>query len=142
MALTVSNIFGLAPGQVPPAAAPPGYGGGYLVEYTCDNSYPTGGYPVVVPGGLSQITALVPISTNAVGLIPQWDLANQKILLFYPVGSTLAVPAAIADPILSAGGTAVTASAATGPFAAGRGKQLANATDASTVKVYCILVGR
>lgn len=143
MALTVSNIFGMAPGLGPPGAMPnPGQGGVWMIEYTADNSYPTGGYAIVVPFGLSVILALVPISTNAVGLFPQWDQANQKILLYYPTGSTLTPGTTIGDPILNAGATAVTGSAATGPFAAGRGKQLANTTDASTVKIYCLLTGR
>lgn len=143
MALTVSNIFGLSPGQQAPVNLPlPGFGGAWLVEYTCDNSYPTGGYTLVLPAGLSTITALVPLSANAVGLLVHWDQANQKILLFFPTGSTLAAGTTLADPIINAGGTAVTGSAATGPFAAGRGKQLGNTTDASTVKIYCLMIGR
>lgn len=143
MALTITNMFGLSPGQAAPAAlALPGFGGAWVVEYTGDTSYTTGGYPVVIPNGLTFLTALIPLSVNAVGLIVHWDQVNQKIQLFYPTGSTLAVGTTLADPILNAGGTAVTASAATGPFAAGRGKELGATTNVSTVKIYCLLVGR
>jgi hypothetical protein len=110
-----------------------------MFDVALDNSYVAGGYAIVGANvglrriGKASVEGIKGTLANSGGVVPSFDLTNGKLMVFYPTGSTLAAPGAIADPILNAGGTAVTASAATGPFAAGRGKEVANATDLSTV---------
>lgn len=113
-----------------------------VFDITLETTYTAGGL-VIAPGavGLRQIQGGRVIGGNAAagGLVHHIDTASTpgsaKLLALYPTGSTLAAPAALADPILNAGGTAVTASAATGPFAAGRGKEVAANTNLSTIVV-------
>lgn len=115
-----------------------------VFDVTFDNSYPAGG-EVILPAnvGLRRIEMVRIGGGNpaAGGLNAHWDVVAGKMMLLYPTGSTLAAPAAIADPILNAGAVAVTASAATGPFAAGRGKELAAGTDASAIQVRAEFIG-
>lgn len=112
-----------------------------VLDFTGDASYPTGGYPVTAANfGLTDVVAVV-VQAGPSGLLFEYDYANQKLVIRYPTGSSLASPAAIGDPIINAGGTTVTGSAATGPIAAGRGKELANATNCAAVTARLVAWG-
>jgi hypothetical protein len=112
-----------------------------------DTNYIAGGYALTAANfGMRRIYGAKQIGGNAAAgrLMTHIDTvtASGPFLMFlYPTGSTLASPSAIGDPILNAGATAVTASAATGPFAAGRGKELLAATDASSITVRLLVIG-
>jgi hypothetical protein len=115
-----------------------------LVELVGDTAYPTNGY-AITPAllGLIAIDWFVPICCSG-GLIPVWDQANQKLKLFYPSGGGAASPASIADPAIASGATTVTSAAANGStdLVPGQGKELANNTNVSTIKVYALVEGR
>ena len=114
-----------------------------------DNSMPAGGYPITpAMFGLSQFKAnaagsafIDPEVVQVQGSVLLARIQGLKLICSYPTGSSLAVPAAVADPIINAGAVAVTGSAATGPFAAGRGKDVATATDLSAVTVVAAAAG-
>lgn len=110
-------------------------------DIVLDNSYPTGGY-ALTPAmfGGRKIESVEVIGANPAGgrMSYYWDPANLKLMVFYPTGGA-AVPAALADPSVAvpAGGTAVTSTAAQPNLTetAGRGVEVANATDLSTITV-------
>lgn len=93
--------------------------------------------------GLSEVfyATVQPVNAAAWRLNFGYDYTNNRIVVTYPTGGSIAAPAAIGDPVLNAGGTAVTASAATGPFLPGRGKEVLAATDLSSVTVRLYVVG-
>lgn len=106
-----------------------------------DNAYLAGGLALNPSDyALQAIDLVQPISCSG-GLIAVWDQVNSKLQLFYPTGSTIAAPAAVGDPIVAAGGIAVTGVAADGRFTAGRAKELAAATDASAIVVQLAVFG-
>jgi hypothetical protein len=69
------------------------------------------------------------------------DLTNNKLILLYPTGSTVAPGTTIGDPIIAAGAVAVTGVAADGRFSAGRARELAAGTNASAIKFDFIAIG-
>lgn len=109
-----------------------------IYDVVLDNSYPAGGEAVTAANvGLRRILGARHLGGNAASAMYlwSWDTANSKIICGYPTGSTIAAPAAVGDPIVAAGAVAVTGVNADGRFTAGRGKELANTTDASTLTV-------
>lgn len=110
---------------------------------TFSNSYTTGGEsltPAMV--GLSSLLN-IDFNTGISGLIFVWDRANNKVKVFYPTGGGT-VPAALAAPLITAGATSVTSSAANGAadITAGQAVEVAASTDLHTVVVDFIAVGR
>lgn len=120
---------------------------------------------------LKKIYGVQKVGGNAASnaLLVAWDSVNEKLQLFYPTGgasapAALAAPAAAAnisgltvtgDVTVPAGATPVTSDAAqpdlvetldvggtaTVALTAGRGKELANTTDASTITVRLAIIG-
>lgn len=118
-----------------------------LMDITFDASYPTGGEAIAASDvGLKAIEGMDRFGGNAAGgaLLAHWDTTNKKLMLFYPSGGS-ATPATIIAPATTvpAGGTAVTSTAAQPDLVetAGIGKELANATDASTITVRMFIIG-
>ena|SRR5437660_9612434 len=125
-------------------------GDGYNVEgaipvqvgdLALDNSYPTGGYALTGANfGLRSLAGLQILGikgtlANSGSLLPWFDLTNGKLMMFYPSGGGAASPAALSAPAVAAGGTGMTSAAASGTadLVPGQGKQVANATDLSTI---------
>lgn len=100
-----------------------------------DSSYPTGGEPLT-PSDLRIRTIDILLAAPAGGLMFEYDNANQKLKAIYPTGGS-AAPAALADPAITVptGATAVTSTAAQPDLTetAGLSKEVANATDLSTI---------
>lgn len=112
-----------------------------VLDLTGDTSYPAGGYSVTPADfGLTDLIH-VAIQAGPSGLIFEYDYVNQKVIFRYPTGGGSASPAAIADPVGSTGGTAVTASAATLPIVPGRGKELLATTNVAAVSVRLVAWG-
>lgn len=124
------------------------WGGKRVIAYdvTGDAAYPTGGYSIP-PGSVSlkAILGVIAIGENAAGGAYQqvWNIDTGKLQIFYPTGGGAASPAALADPAVAAGATPVTSAAANGAadLVPGRGKELANNTDASTLKFRLLFMG-
>lgn len=100
-----------------------------------DSSYPTGGESLT-PSDLGIRTIDILLAAPAGGLMFEYDNANQKLKAIYPTGGS-AAPAALADPAITVptGATGVTSTAAQPDLTetAGRSKEVANATDLSTI---------
>lgn len=110
-------------------------------KITFDAAYATGGEALTPANiGLGVIDR-IEFNQAIGGLVFRYDYAAQKLMAFYPSGGASA-PAALADPIAAAGAVAVTSSAATAPLVAGRGKEVANATDLSSIVVEFRAYGR
>ncbi|SRR5258706_5103104 len=108
------------------------------VDVTFDNSYPAAGYPVTPAnvGFVNDVRGCGPsvvFTAGGVVILMAWDEATSKIRFFYPVGGATAAPATPAQPLLTAGGTTVTGSAATGPFTPGGGKEVPTGADLSGI---------
>ena len=112
-------------------------------DVTLSASYAAGGDTLSASSlGFNEIIWAAPEGLAATRLDTAYDRANGKILAYFPTGGTSTAPTAIAsDPILTAGGTAVTASLATGPFSPGRAKEPAATADLSTLVVRYIFIG-
>lgn len=113
-----------------------------VFDITLDTSYSTGGLAIAAAAvGLRVIQGGRIIGGNAAAKVLQYHIDTTttpgaaKLIALFPTGSTLAAGTALADPILNAGGTAVTASAATGPFAAGQAKEVGATANLSTLIV-------
>jgi hypothetical protein len=121
-----------------------------VYDITFDASYPTGGEvftPAAIPGfAIKALAGVIQIGGNvaAGAYLLHYDSVNRKLMIFYPTGGS-AAPAALADPVTSvpAGLTAVLSDAVQPNLVetAGRGLELANATDASTLIFRVILLG-
>ncbi len=113
---------------------------------TGDAAYVALGYPVAPADfDLTAIDFVLPaIALDGAGnfLMVEWDPVNLSARFFYPTGSTLAAPAAVGQPILNAGAVAVTASAATGPFLAGAGKELPAGAGLAAFSVRLVAFGQ
>jgi hypothetical protein len=109
---------------------------------TLDNAYPTGG-TLGITGllGFSKILALVVLSSA--GLIHEYLPATDALRSYYPTGGGT-VPAAPAQPLVTAGATPVTSSAANGAAAitAGQAVEVANATDLSAKTINVLALGQ
>lgn len=117
-----------------------------IVDITFDSSYPTGGEAISPSSvGLGTIYGMQQIGGNAAAgaYLFHWDRTNKKIMAFYPTGG--AAPASLGDPstVVPSGATTVTSSAAQPNLTenAGRGAELAAATDASTLSIRCVFIG-
>lgn len=117
-----------------------------VFDVTFDASYPTNGElfdHTVIPGKyFKAVAGCMHIGGNAAAAayMYQWNTATRKLQIFYPSGGDQASPAALADPVytLVAGGAADNDTIQATP---GRGKELANATDASTLSVRLLVFG-
>lgn len=114
-------------------------------DLTLDNSYAAGG--IAIPAatiGFTKIVKVIEVGGNvaSTGVLFAWDTTNGKLVVYYPSGGA-AAPAAVAAPIVvttpDAGATTMTGSAAkpalSGVVTAGLGKEVANATDLSSITV-------
>lgn len=112
-----------------------------VLDLLCDNSYPTGGYPVTAADfGLNDVIVVIP--QGAGGLLFEYDYANKKLLVKYPTGGATASPAALAAPTVTSGASSATAVNATTPaLTPGQGKEVANATDLSSITVRLVALG-
>ncbi len=89
-------------------------------------TYPAGGIPLD-NGKLGLPTVVEAVLHNLVEdfYLIEWTRATNRLRLFFSTGGA-ALPADVqADPILDPGAVPVTGSAATGPFRAGRARELA-----------------
>lgn len=120
-----------------------------LSSLLLDNAYPVAGY-AITPAmfGLVRFkpndaqTGLVdPTVVNISGQPIQCRIVAQQLLASYPSGGATASPTTPAAPIVTAGATPVTSTAATGVLTPGVGKDLANASDLSSVTVIVRAVG-
>lgn len=114
-----------------------------LASLLLDNAYPVAGY-ALTPAmfGLTRFkpaksgVALVdPQVRNIQGQVLNFRCTGQLLLASYPSGGATASPTTPAAPIVTAGATPVTSTAATGVLTPGTGKDLANASDLSAVTV-------
>lgn len=121
---------------------------GRIFDVALDTSYPTGGYSILGKdiGGLLEIIGVDFLGGNPGSgvLIYQWDNTNNKLMVFYPSGGGAASPAALADPAITAGAVAVTSTAANGSadLTPGRGKEVANTTNLSTLTIRLVFYAR
>lgn len=119
---------------------------GRMYDVTFDNSYTSGGM-VVTPHdcGLLFVVGMQEVGGNSASsaLLFNFNTTNNSIMVMYPSGGGAASPAALADPAITAGAVAVTSNAANGAsdLTPGRGKEVAAATDLSTITVRVIFYG-
>jgi len=114
-----------------------------------DNAYPVAGYAITAAMfGLVRFkptaagTGLVdPFVTKVTPTVVLARIVNQLLLLSYPSGGATAGPTTPAAPIVTAGATPVTSTAATGVLTAGIGQNLPNASDASAITVEVEALG-
>lgn len=109
-----------------------------FVDFTGDTSYPTGGYTISPAAvGMKAIIGADIVGANAAGgnIQASWNNSTGKLMLSYPSGGGATSPAALSDPAIASGATAVTSAAANGSsdLVPGRGKELAAATNVSTL---------
>jgi hypothetical protein len=123
-------------------------------DVTFDASYPAGGEPfneALIGGKLfKEIEGVSFVGGNAASAayLFQWDTTNKKIIVSYPTGGGTS-PAAVADPVVAvtvpAGATPVTSDAAQPDLVEvltpGRGKEVAAATDLTSLTVRVQVVG-
>src|SRR5262249_12096049 len=103
-----------------------------VADILLDNSYPSGGYALTAQqfgGRKLESDEVVGSNAASAGLGAKWDTGNNKLLVFYPTGGGGAAPASLADPTITAGGTGQA------PIIPGRGKEVANATNLTTITV-------
>lgn len=112
-----------------------------ILDVVLDNSYTTGGYAITPADfGLNDIIVVIPQGVG--GLLFEYDYANQKLLAKYPTGGATASPAALAAPTVTTGASTASAVNATTPaLTPGQGKEVANATDLSTLTVRLVALG-
>lgn len=111
-----------------------------VVDVTLSASYAAGG-DTLTAAQLELMTVDLLIAAPNSGLTFEYDHANQKLKAFYPTGSTVAAGTTIGDPIIKAGAVAVTGTGATGPFQAGRAREIDAVTNASTVTCRVMVWG-
>lgn len=119
---------------------------GAVYDVTFSSSYTTGGEVFTSDDvGMVSVVGMQQIGGNsaAASLLYEYDTANSKILVLYPSGGGAASPAALADPAITSGAVAVTSAAANGAadLTPGRGKEVAAATNLSTITVRCLFLG-
>ena len=111
-----------------------------------DSSYPTGGYAITATNFLFGSTTYLLNVGESSGVVPEWDRTNSKIKMFYPTGGSAASPAALAAPFVTlASGTSAINSpglALTDAVTPGQGKEVANATDLSTLTLQAFALGQ
>lgn len=117
-----------------------------IFDVAADNSYTTGGYSFAEADvGFKRVVGVETVGGNvaAAALIAAWDSTNKKLLYLYPSGGGAASPAALADPAVAAGAVTMTSAAANGSsdLVPGRGKEVANATDLSTITTRLLVIG-
>lgn len=118
---------------------------GKIVRIVGDASYPAGGYDLNADRpklGFAIIYAL--LSMGDLGLFKvAWDRANKKLRVYYPQGGE-ALGAADGGATVDAGVVAVTSSAANGAIVsvnAGKAREVAAATNLSTLDLECLILG-
>lgn len=114
-----------------------------------DNAYPVLGYAITP--AMFGLTRFEPADSGVSLVDPQvrsvsgqpllFRCVGQQLLASYPSGGATASPTTPAAPIVTAGATPVTSTAATGVLTPGVGKDLANASDLSTVTVTMVANG-
>src|SRR5262245_808490 len=116
-------------------------------DVTGDNSYPAGGYTVDLKGtGFTGIYGIQVIGGNPAAnrQLCCLDTTSSKLMVLHPSGGGTAAGAALADPAITAGGTAVTSAAANGAtdLTAGRGREITAATDITSLTFRIMFIGR
>lgn len=116
-----------------------------IFTLTLDASYPAGGYPIVdAQAGYTAVDHVkcdMAVDGSGNVLLAWWDRAAKKVRLAYPTGGVTAAPAAVAQPLLTAGGTTVTGSAATGPITPGAGKEVPTGCNLAGFALVCTATG-
>lgn len=128
-------------------------------DFTFDSSYPAGGEALAAGDFMMKtIKGVQVVGQNAAAgrMMFSYDNTNKKLMCFYPTGGASASPGSLADPVPStpvlahaSGGVTVTSSAATmpdhaataGTQAPGRGKEVLDTTDLSTLTVRLMVIG-
>ena len=135
MALTLTRKFG--PMSLGPMRA-------VLYEATFDSSYPDNGESLTPANvGLKEFVfvGIDPVDETSGALLFNFDYTNNKVIAYYPTGGATASPTALAAPLLTAGTTAVTGSAATGPITPGIAKEVGDTANLSSVIVRVFALG-
>ena len=115
------------------------------VDFTFDASYPAGGEALAARDFMmTTIKEVMVVGGNAAAgrLLFHYDTTNKKLMCLYPTGGVTASPAALADPFAVA--SAVGADTITiDPIAItpGRGKEVVDTTDLSTITVRLQVIG-
>lgn len=117
-----------------------------MFDVQMGTGYPTGGEPLSPKSfGVVSIFGLNVVGGNAASaaLLYGFDSVNIKLLAIYPSGGGAASPAALSDPAITTGATAVTSAAAngSGDLTPGRGKEVANNTDLTTITIRVQIYG-
>lgn len=112
-----------------------------VADITLDNSYITGGEPVPPEQlGFHTIDFLSPAQTA--GYTFEFDHVNKKLKAFYGTnGYTLAAHSHSENTAAAYTQNATTATAGAVSITAAPGSEVPNATNLSTVKVRCLVVG-
>lgn len=118
-------------------------------SFLLDNAYPVAGYALTpAQFGLNRfkpassgVALQQPDVKNIAGQPVLFRVVAQQLIASYPSGGATASPTTPAAPIVTAGATPVTSSAATGVLTPGVGKDLANASDLSSVTVVLEATG-
>lgn len=114
-----------------------------LADVTFDNSYAAGGEAYTPQDFGMNLAVELLVPAPAGGLVFEPDHANNKLKAMYPTGG--AAPAALGDPsvVVPAGATGVTSAAAQPNLTetAGVGKEVAAATDLSSITCRVLAVG-
>jgi len=107
--------------------------------------YVAGGYPLTAAQfGLYQITGIKAVGGNpaAAAYLVHYDTVNQKLMFEYPTGGGFNSPASLPDPVLGSGTVTASAVNSTDPaLVPGRGKEVAAATDLSSLTVRLLVFG-
>lgn len=114
-----------------------------LASLLLDAAYPVAGYAITpamfsltrFKPAASGVALVDPQVRNISGQVVNMRIVGQLLLASYTTGGATASPATPAAPIVTAGATPVTSTAATGVLTPGVGKDFVNASDLSTVTV-------
>lgn len=111
-------------------------------------TYPAGGIPMPAAGAFGMVRNLDYLTIfdddDSSGLLFKYDRENAKLRVYWPSGGATnpASAAAEATTILTSGGTAVTANAATADIRKGQAAELVSATSTLAAKtLYAEAVG-
>jgi hypothetical protein len=112
-------------------------------DVTFSNSYATGGESITpAQVGVNKIFQVLP-DQGVSGLLFNYDYVNSKLKATYPTGGATASPAALAAPQVTTGASTASAVNATTPaLTPGQGKEVAAATDLSSVVVRTRFIGQ
>lgn len=113
---------------------------------TFDSSYPTGGEAITAANFGFGSTIFILSMNGASGVVPVFDRANLKIMVYFPTGGAGTSPATLANAAggLAAGATPVTSTAATGVVALtpGVGIEVGSTCNLATLVIQVFAMGQ